>query len=483
MKIKTKTFDAETIAKLCHKYTDYTKEEIEFLANGARYLPIVSEANECDVYIDIPNCFQKNEAIVVWEALSNESLRNVGFVGEKVYREDEPAVFRTLDIGLPTKDVLARSREKGGEVIWTRQNVVPIKMEERTLGVLILDVNTSQQEEDSRRIATLENEQSALTEVLLSILNASPDENDLLSIHEGILLFAAGGHLCYANNGAEQMYRDMGYRSILGMHFDDLTLLKLRYQDFIRERRAITEEVSFCGRYYRIRIVYVKNEEFDVLVTMEDISEYKNKAIELSLYLNSYRETQHRVKNNLQTIASLLRLQSRSCQSEEAKYALMDAINRTESIASIYEYYSDGMAEEQVSLLAILEKVKKNFDSLYANYYDVDIQLFGDDILLDNNYASTVTLIINELWQNSFKHAFQESKKGSITVSVSKEGNTCTISVIDDGEGFDCDRENPFGKGLGTSIIIGFVEDKLGGKWRLESGEKGTQFTFKFALK
>lgn len=480
-----KTFDTQFIHDCCRRYTDFSQEDIQYLTNLARYLPLLGEASDCDVYIDIPNQYRPNEAIVLWESLRDNGLRKVGFLGEAIFRDNEPAVFRTLEIGCPTKDILARSQEKGGEVIWTRQSVVPIKRGGATLGALILDINTSQQEEDSREIEKLKDEQSTLTGILLSLLNSGTEENALLQIQEGILLFSARGQLCYANYGAKQIYRKIGYHSITGASFDDLMFLNKDFQQFLQEKVPITKEFQVDEYYFRMRAVYVEHAEVSVIVIFEDISEQKNKSIELAAYLQSYRETQHRVKNNLQTVSSLLRLQSRSCTSEEAKSALADSISRIESIAATYEVLQTGRTEEQssVSLRSILEHIKENILHLYDGFYQVQINLFCSEIDLDSITASTVALIINELLQNAFKHAFSQEKRGTITISAASEGGTCRISVMDDGAGFQSDVASTFGKGLGSSIIISFVEEKLGGKWKIRSGPNGTQFTFVFAPK
>jgi len=134
-------------------------------------------------------------------------------------------------------------------------------------------------------------------------------------------------------------------------------------------------------------------------------------------------------------------------------------------------------------LLDVLGKIRENILHFYEGFYDVEINIICPNIHLDSGTSTTVALIINELLQNSFKHGFTAEKKGTITILAAYEDSTYIISVIDDGAGFSQNPAKQFGAGFGSSIIIGFVEDKLEGKWEVHSGDYGTQFTFKFCSK
>jgi len=333
-------FDSQYIIEICRRYTDFCAEDIQCLSDLAKYLPEISEL--CDgsiysgAYIEIRNQYKKDESIILWEAIRGTTYK-VGFLGEVMLRENEPAVFRTLDLGCPTNDILSRNLERGGGVTWMRQSVAPIKRLGRTLGALVQEVNTSCLEEDSMEIEKLKHEQTTLTDILISILNSGFNETDLLHITEGILLFSPNGRLCYFNQRAGQIYRNIGYRSIKNTHFDNLVFLDTNFAKFISAKTPIIKEFKVDSYYFRIRAVYIDNDNINVIVVMEDISDYKNKSIELAYFLNTFQETQHRVRNNLQTIISLLRLQSRSSNSEEARKELLDGVSRIESIAATYE--------------------------------------------------------------------------------------------------------------------------------------------------
>ncbi|MDR3279765.1 MAG: sensor histidine kinase [Synergistaceae bacterium] len=474
-------FDSQYIIETCRRYTDFCGDDIQYLIGLAKYLPEISEVCDCSVYIEIRNQYKKDESIVLWEALG--AGYKVGFLGEAMLRENEPAVFRTLDLGCTTKGILSRNQEKGGEVAWTRQSVAPIKRLGRTLGALVQEVNTSCQEEDSMEIKKLRHEQATLTDILISILNSDFNETNLLHIKEGILLFSPNGRLCYFNQGAERIYRNIGYRSIKNTHFDNLVFLDITFAEFISDKTPITKEFKVSSYYFRMRAVYADNDNINVIVVMEDISDYKNKSIELASFQNTFLEMQHKVRNNLQTIISLLRLQSRSCNSKETKKELLDGVSRIESIAATYEIYSDRAIWDKISLLDVLGKLRENVLHFHEGFYDVEIKIICPHIYLDSGTSMTVALIVNELLQNSFKHGFAAKKRGTITILGACEGNMYIISVTDDGAGLDQNAAKQFGSGFGSSIIIRFVEDKLEGKWEIHSGDYGAQFTFKFRSK
>lgn len=295
------------------------------------------------------------------------------------------------------------------------------------------------------------------------------------------MVFDRDGILSLSNRGARSIYRNLGFFHIEGCHFDDLILLPGDFENFRKAQKAITGEYHANNKYYNIRAVYLTNENYSAIVMIEDITDYKYRSLELATYLNYNREMQHRIKNNLQTICSMLRLQARECKSEEARQELLEAVNRVNSSAIIYSNMSADR-NSQVRLLDSMKQLCDNYRTLYQGFYDIEFNVYCDDIQLPSDRMSTVILIVNELIQNSYKHAFAETKKGTITISAVKEIDMMQMVYIDDGNGCAGDVQKIFGSGLGTRLIKAFVEERLNGQWSVESGPEGTQFSFRFAV-
>ncbi len=181
------------------------------------------------------------------------------------------------------------------------------------------------------------------------------------------------------------------------------------------------------------------------------------------------QEMHHRVKNNLQTIASLLRLQMQYSKFKSVGTVLQESINRILSIASVHEVLShEDMDRVNVKKVAenILTATRQN---LVAPGKHIETSLSGDDFLLPPSKATSVALILNELIQNAVEHGFTDINDGILSVSITEDDRDIRVVVINDGsplpEGFDLHKN----RNLGLQIVENLVRDDLHGQFTLES--------------
>ena len=186
------------------------------------------------------------------------------------------------------------------------------------------------------------------------------------------------------------------------------------------------------------------------------------------------QEMHHRVKNNLQTIASLLRLQMHYSKFDSTEQVLQESINRILSIAAVHEVLS----QEELDVVSI-KKVAENIltatcQSLVPPEIHVETSLHGPDILLPSAKATSVALILNELIQNAAEHGFRDADRGEISVRLSQEDREVKLEVLNDGtplpQGFDMHSH----RNLGLQIVESLVRDDLHGKFTLESNGRIT---------
>ena len=191
------------------------------------------------------------------------------------------------------------------------------------------------------------------------------------------------------------------------------------------------------------------------------------------------REVHHRVKNNLQLVASILNLQARSVESEEMREILKENVGRVQSIASIHDILThDAKDMQSVHTSLLLERLRSNLSALMPAGKSIVITLEGDDLELAPETASSVALVVTELVSNALRHAFPEKSYGNITINVCQGALIHTIIISDDGCGFD-PAKAPEGS-LGLSIVRATVQDKLKGKLHIASGPEGTKVSFDF---
>jgi two-component sensor histidine kinase len=183
------------------------------------------------------------------------------------------------------------------------------------------------------------------------------------------------------------------------------------------------------------------------------------------------REMHHRIKNNLQTVAMLLKMQASSGESLSARDVLHISVNRILSIAAVHEILS----QEGFRFVDVKDVAERIAQLTAQNMIDPDrrigIHVTGETIVLPSKPATSLALVINELLQNALEHAFVGQDHGTVTISLSRSPQHFIIEVSDDGVGLP--QERPASTGL--EIVETLVRDDLRGKIAFKSGARGTQ--------
>jgi two-component sensor histidine kinase len=166
------------------------------------------------------------------------------------------------------------------------------------------------------------------------------------------------------------------------------------------------------------------------------------------------------VKNNLQTVASLLRIQSRTSKSEDVKETLAQAMRRVSAIAVVHDVLSEGI-EQEVSFDRIFDRILQLVPEIATGYHTtVKTSLKGSFGDLSTEKATSLALVLTELVANAVEHGLAD-KSGEIVVSADRDAKSLRVEVVDDGAGLP---EGKVGTGLGTQIVRTLVESELRGK-------------------
>jgi two-component system, sensor histidine kinase PdtaS len=180
------------------------------------------------------------------------------------------------------------------------------------------------------------------------------------------------------------------------------------------------------------------------------------------------QEIHHRVKNNLQTVASLLRLQARDAENIDPRKALDDSVNRILAIAAVHEVLTE-QRDEDVDLADLLGRLRAMLvQDVGAAGHKVTAEL--EPITLAGHRATALALVFSELLGNAFEH-------GGVHVQVSLHGQDgeVVLTIADDGPGIPAEPH----KGTGLSIVRALVRDELGGTLELR-GDEGTMAEVRF---
>lgn len=461
---------------ICKQYTKLSKKNIEKLEKISEGLPVLSKLLKADVFID---CMteSRDTAIVVAEANPRTgSSYTQSVVGKYAYRRNEPAVLRTLETGHPSRDYKALTQEN--KIV--TQNVVPIKSDEDDkviIAVLIVEEGVNE-ESLNKELSFLNN---ATDDILISSVEMSRERRIIDYINDGIIIFNEEGVCIYANSRAKYIYRKIGYKDfVLGEKFDNIVIDNVEFEDILSGKMNKKTDISISNMVLSMEYFLIKETENikNIVLFIKDITEIKVKEKELVLKSVVIKEIHHRVKNNLQTIASLLRIQARKTDDKAVKAAFSDSINRILSISVTHELLAQNGLDE-LEIKEVINKILKN--SLRENLdgrVKLKIDVTGDNFEISSDKATTIALIVNELVENCIKHAFKGKDNGRITVKVKRGEMKSYISISDDGIGMN---EKDFDKGsIGLQIVKSLVKEKLYGDLNVKTGDKGTEISFGF---
>ncbi|RMD02082.1 histidine kinase [Clostridium autoethanogenum] len=464
-----------TILSLCKMYTNLSETDIKKIREVSKILPTISDLVQADVFIDCPTK-DLNKAIVVSEAkpVNCQSMYKNSVIGKLALRENEPAALRTLELGISTKDMKAVTQENEN----VSQTVAPIRnRNNNVIGVIIVEKDITEDINKSKYMKMLAETTEELTNNLLSLTGNEGTITNYLD--DAIIIFDEHGVVEFTNSVADRLYKDLGYKdNIVGMHFNNVCLDDNSFKNVMSKKQFSISEVNISNYTLQVKYVFENLRSVGIVMMIKDITKFKQQEKELMLKSVAFKEIHHRVKNNLQMIASLLNLQARRIENEQTKIALKQSMNRILSIAATHEILSqNGMDDVDIKEVIgkVVEKIKMYSCSLSKKIY---IDVSGNNFKVNSDKATSISLVVNELIENSIEHAFEEKEEGSIHIKIDNGKMYSSISVIDDGIGFDIDNVDR--KSLGLNIVKSIVKEKLLGDLNMSSNNKGTRVVFDF---
>ncbi len=312
-------------------------------------------------------------------------------------------------------------------------------------------------------------------------------DNVLESIREGIFVSDEDGILRRMNESAAKML-ELEKKEIIGKSFSSFFKIVEVESNNLKDRPQEYQLVS--SKDNKIPVLLSSSDLFEndqkrgrVLV-VSDISELKeaeNKVrsslVEKDVML---AEIHHRVKNNLAVITGLLELQILQNKDDAIKNALLDSQMRIQSIALVHEklYASDSLAF--IDYGNYIEELSNSIKNSYPGIWDkIHVHLKVNDISLNVNQAIPCSLILNEIINNAFKHAFTDKDGGTIEIKAEETDDNITLIISDNGVGFDFD-EISTADFLGITLIE-TLADQLKGNYLFSTNEGGgTMFTLEF---
>ena len=305
---------------------------------------------------------------------------------------------------------------------------------------------------------------------------SGPCYRRMASIDGLVLVDGADCRILAANNAARHIYRVLGVGTLVGQRTNSLEIHWNGVAEVLSTGEAYEEELRRKGLILDLRFLPIGgtgSRPRQLIAIIEDVTQLRQKEEELRVQSAMIKEIHHRVKNNLQTIASLLRLEQRRASEEETKLVLKDAINRISSIALVHEYLST-QGSEEVDMATLGKEV---FRTVLSSMGNPELRLKTEwkaaPLRLPSQKAASLSLVLNELVQNSLEHGFEGRRQGTLSVELFETPGNIILWVQDDGVGLPKDFQPGRTKSLGLKIVQTVVQSDLKGVFYLRGRTDG----------
>ncbi|TCP31236.1 two-component sensor histidine kinase [Scopulibacillus darangshiensis] len=460
------------IEALCQEHTALSRTDIAMICEMSETLQHTADLAQANLFIDCP-LKEGQHAIVVAEAAPQTvpTLYKEPVVGKFAYESFEPAVAYTHNTGKPATRKRAITQE--GKVV--KQSVVPIKNQQNDIiGSLILEQDMSEQIYHENKMKALSQTTEKLSDTLLGLT----DTDSIISntIQESLFLLDQDRHVVYANARGLQLAAEMaGVDLLAGRTITDIFPF-LNNITFSKKEVSL-KEVAIDKNVFEVKRIHLQKNQ-GILLILRDLTELRNKERELMVKSAVIKEMHHRIKNNLQTVASLLRLQKRNVPKESQGY-FQESLNRILSIAAVHE---ELLAAEKFEAIDIHHLFKRIGRMLIRNKSDsssrISMAFGGNSLTLKSDKAVSLALIFNELVQNCVKHAFNGYGEGKVVVHFHPFDDQMEMVIEDNGIGFNpCDKPT-----LGLTIVQAIANHDLEGDFSIAKAEIGTRASVRFPV-
>jgi two-component system, sensor histidine kinase PdtaS len=469
---------------LVRDHTDLTEDDLAWLHRLVADWQIVADLSFADLVLWLPD----RSGSGFW---AGAQMRPT--TGPTAYVDDLVGSFVAtgqrplLDAALEQERVVREGDPEWRDEVPVRVEAIPVRHRGRVIGVVgrntgLLGLRTPSRLELAY-LRTAADLTTMISHGWFPHAGQRSDHTDSPRVGDGFVRLDAGGRVAYASPNAVSVYRRLGLaRDLAGM---DLTTTTRELIPAARRTDEETLSAVLCGRVPRdteltdgSTVVIVRSiplrapapeGHVGALVLMRDVTDLRSRDRELVTKDATIREIHHRVKNNLQTVAALLRLQARRVQEPEARTALEEAVRRVGSIALVHETLSHSI-DETVAFDEIADRLRHMVTDLGSAGATVRTERRGSFGTLPGQAAASLAMVLTELLQNATEHGFAGGD-GHLEILVERtgtdEGRTLRVVVSDDGRGLPPDFDPARSRSLGLSIVRTLVESELGGALRL----------------
>jgi two-component system, sensor histidine kinase PdtaS len=468
-----------SLTELVRAHTDLDADDVAWLQALQADWQIIADLSFADLVLWLPD----RDGGGFW---AGGQMRPT--TGPTAYVDDIVGTFvptgtrPTLDTAYAEGRLVREGDPEWRDDVPVRAETIPVRRGDRVVAVVGRHTNLLGVRTPSRLELAYLQTAADLTQMIAGghfpVPGQRSDHADTPRVGDGFLRVDRDGRVVYASPNALSVYRRLGHSGDLDgqrltevtrelvpprLRPDEETLSAVLGGRANRDFEIGTQSVSLIVRAIPLR---PQGERLGAIVLVRDVTELRRRDRELVTKDATIREIHHRVKNNLQTVAALLRLQARRMSNPDAQAALWEAVRRVGSIAVVHETLSQSV-EESVEFDEVADRLGGMVADVGALGFPLRVRREGSFGVLPSETATTVAMVLTELLQNAVEHGFADQPEGvagGVVVTARRRAGRLRFSVDDDGRGLPPGFDITQTTSLGLSIVGTLVESELGGE-------------------
>ncbi len=469
-----------TLSELVGEYTDLRPADIDRLHSLVADWAMLADLSFADLLL----CVRIEDEQATDDFMVVAQVRPA--TGPTVYAEDMVATILrrwTLSTALRERRIVREGDPEWERGMPVRVEAVPVRSDGRIVAMLARDTNLSATRSPSALeiayLRTAGDLVQMVAEGTFPFEAVFADSAEAPRVGDGMIRLDSEGVIAYASPNAVSAYRRLGHngnlagedlaevhRQILGPSGALAAAAAaaelpagLRFREAMRRRAPIDDEIERAGAVVLLRAIpLMPGDQRGTLVLARDATELRRREAQLLSKDATIREIHHRVKNNLQTVAALLRLQARRMVVPEARMALRESVRRVTSIALVHETLSQTMGEE-VDFDLVADQLAAMTVDVAATGLRAAVNREGSFGILPGTLATPLALVLSELMQNAVEHGAATA----IRLAVSRSGQQLDVVVADNGRGLPSGFALEKADGLGLQIVRTLVVGEMRG--------------------
>ena len=465
-----------TLAELTRQHTSLSRDETAHLQQLVSEWGMLADLSFGDLLLYVPSADQRWLVVAQVRPATGQTIYLSDWVGAWASATELPLLSASLSSGAILEgDISVDSFPEPA-----RMMAIPVLFQGRAIAILTKEWITR----SGRQTGELERVYLSIFERFATMISEGgfpfpgriADSGAAPRVGDGAMVLDDEARVLYASPNAVSALNRVGISTnAVGMRLSELGFNDSSVRQAYERSEPVIEEFEQSAEITLLTrcIPIVRGPVVTGgVLFLRDVTELRKRDRLLLSKDATIREIHHRVKNNLQTISSLLRLQARRLNNEEAKAAVAESVRRIRTIALVHETLSrepgDNVAFIEIvrPLLRLVEEGLQSIDR------PVRFTVLGDGGRLPSTVATPLSVVLTELLQNAVDHGFPEgSSGGTVVVQLTNDGSYLTVCVVDDGRGLDPNFDLNRATGLGLSIVRTLVTTELAGSISMRPGK------------